>query len=119
MNAAKPGRVGRTGVENAAIKAIEAVDECVGKAVEAIKEVDGVMFICADHGNAEQLIDYKTGEPWTAHTTNPVPLILVNAGDGYGLREGGWLADIAPTLIELLGMEQPKEMTGQSLLVRK
>ncbi len=111
--------VGHTGVENAAIKAIEAVDECVGKAVEAIKEVDGVMFICADHGNAEQLIDYKTGEPWTAHTTNPVPFILVNAGEGYGLREGGCLADIAPTLIELMGMEQPKEMTGKSLLVRK
>ena len=119
VNFANPDMVGHTGVENAAIKAIEAVDECVGKAVEAIKEVDGVMFICADHGNAEQLIDYKTGEPWTAHTTNPVPFILVNAGEGYGLREGGCLADIAPTLIELMGMEQPKEMTGKSLLVRK
>ena len=119
VNFANPDMVGHTGVENAAVKAIEAVDECVGKAVEAIKEVDGVMFICADHGNAEQLIDYKTGEPWTAHTTNPVPFILVNAGEGYGLREGGCLADIAPTLIELMGMEQPKEMTGKSLLVRK
>ena len=119
VNFANPDMVGHTGVENAAIKAIEAVDECVGKAVEAIKEVDGVMFICADHGNAEQLIDYKTGEPWTAHTTNPVPFILVNAGEGYGLREGGCLADIAPTLIELMGMEQPKEMTGKSLLVRE
>ena len=119
VNFAHPDMVGHTGVENAAVKAIEAVDECVGKAVEAIKEVDGVMFICADHGNAEQLIDYKTGEPWTAHTTNPVPFILVNAGEGYGLREGGCLADIAPTLIELMGMEQPKEMTGKSLLVRK
>lgn len=119
VNFANPDMVGHTGVENAAVKAIEAVDECVGKAVEAIKEVDGVMFICADHGNAEQLIDYKTGEPWTAHTTNPVPFILVNAGEGCGLREGGCLADIAPTLIELMGMEQPKEMTGKSLLVRK
>ena len=119
VNFANPDMVGHTGVENAAVKAIEAVDECVGKAVEAIKEVDGVMFICADHGNAEQLIDYKTGEPWTAHTTNPVPFILVNAGEGYGLREGGCLADIAPTLIELMGMEQPKEMTGKSLLVRE
>ena len=119
VNFANPDMVGHTGVENAAVKAIEAVDECVGKAVEAIKEVDGVMFICADHGNAEQLIDYKTGEPWTAHTTNPVPFILVNAGEGYGLREGGCLADIAPTLIELMGMEQPKEMTGKSLLIRK
>ena len=70
--------VGHTGVQEAAIKAVEAVDECVGKAVEALKEVDGQMFICADHGNAEQLIDEETGEPFTAHTTNPVPFILVN-----------------------------------------
>ena len=106
------------GVEDAAIKAIEAVDECVGKAVDALKEVDGQMFICADHGNAEQLIDETTGEPFTAHTTNPVPFILVNADPAYKLREGGCLADIAPTLIELMGMEQPKEMTGKSLLVK-
>ena len=111
--------VGHTGIESAAIKAVEAVDECVGKAVEALKEVDGQMFICADHGNAEQLIDYETGEPYTAHTTNPVPFILVNADPVYGLREGGCLADIAPTLIELMGLTQPAEMTGKSLLVRK
>ena len=111
--------VGHTGVEAAAIKAIEAVDECVGKAVDAIKEVDGQMFICADHGNAEQLIDETTGEPFTAHTTNQVPFIIVNADPAYGLREGGCLADIAPTLIEMMGMKQPKEMTGTSLLVRK
>ncbi len=79
INFANPDMVGHTGVEAAAIKAIEVVDECVGRAVEALKEVDGVMFICADHGNAEQLVDYETGEPWTAHTTNPVPFILVNA----------------------------------------
>ena len=95
------------------------VDECVGKAVEALKEVDGQMFICADHGNAEQLIDYETGEPFTAHTTNPVPFILVNADPEYTLREGGCLADIVPTLLELMGMEQPAEMTGKSLLVKK
>ena len=76
------------------------------------------MFICADHGNAEQLVDYETGEPFTAHTTNPVPFILVNADPSYTLREGGKLADIVPTLIELMGMEQPKEMTGTSLLVK-
>ena len=111
--------VGHTGVENAAIKAIETVDACVGRAVDAIKEVDGQMFICADHGNAEQLVDYETGEPFTAHTTNPVPFILVNADPSYTLREGGKLADIVPTLLELMGMEQPKEMTGTSLLVRK
>ena len=118
INFANPDMVGHTGVEAAAVKAIEAVDECVGRAVEAIKEVDGQMFICADHGNAEQLIDSETGEPFTAHTTNPVPFLLVNADPSYKLREGGCLADIAPTLIELMGMEQPKEMTGKSLLVK-
>ena len=91
----------------------------MGRAVEALKEVDGQMFICADHGNAEQLIDYETGEPWTAHTTNPVPFILVNADQKYTLRENGCLADIIPTLIQLMGMEQPAEMTGESLLVEK
>lgn len=119
INFANPDMVGHTGVEDAAIKAVEAVDACVGKAVDAVKEVDGQMFICADHGNAEQLKDYVTGETFTAHTTNPVPFILVNAEPGYGLREGGCLADIAPTLIEMMGMEQPKEMTGKSLLIKK
>ncbi len=118
INFANPDMVGHTGVEAAAIKAIEAVDECVGKAVDAVKEVNGQMFICADHGNAEQLIDGETGEPFTAHTTNPVPFILVNADPAYKLREGGCLADIAPTLIELMGLEQPAEMTGKSLLVK-
>ena len=87
--------------------------------VEALKEVDGQMFICADHGNAEQLVDYNTGDPFTAHTTNPVPFILVNYDEAYTLREGGCLADIVPTMIEMMGMEQPKEMTGKSLLIRK
>ncbi len=119
INFANPDMVGHTGVESAAIQAVEAVDECVGKAVDALKEVDGQMFICADHGNAEQLVDYETGEPYTAHTTNPVPFILVNADPSYTLREGGCLADIAPTLIELMGMEQQKEMTGKSLLIKK
>ena len=118
INYANPDMVGHTGVEEAAIKAVEAVDECVGRAVEALKEVNGQMFICADHGNAEQLLDYETGAPFTAHTTNPVPFILVNADSAYSLREGGCLADIAPTLIELMGLEQPKEMSGKSLLVK-
>ena len=117
INFANPDMVGHTGVEAAAIKAVEAVDACVGKAVEAIKEVDGQMFICADHGNAEQLLDYETKAPFTAHTTNPVPFILVNADPKYKLREDGVLADIAPTLIELMGLEKPQEMTGTSLLV--
>ena len=119
INFANPDMVGHTGVEEATIKAVEAVDECVGKAVEAIKEVDGVMFICADHGNAEQLIDYQTEAPFTAHTTNKVPFILVNYDPAYTLREGGCLADIVPTLIETMGMEQPTEMTGKSLLIKK
>ncbi len=119
INFANPDMVGHTGVIKAAVEAVEAVDTCVGKAVEAIKEVNGQMFICADHGNAEQLVDDVTGEPFTAHTTNPVPFILVNADPAYGLREGGCLADIAPTLIELMGLKQPEEMTGKSLLVKE
>ena len=119
INFANPDMVGHTGVEAAAIQAIEAVDVCVGRAVEALKEVGGQMFITADHGNAEYMVDEETGEPFTAHTTNPVPFILVNADPAYGLREGGKLCDIVPTLIELMGMEKPAEMTGESLLVRK
>ena len=119
INFANPDMVGHTGVLDAAIKAVEAVDECVGKAVAAIKEVDGVMFICADHGNAEMLVDYETGEPFTAHTTNQVPFLLVNYDEAYTLRENGCLADIVPTLIEIMGKEQPAEMTGKSLLIKK
>ena len=119
INFANPDMVGHTGVEAAAIKAVEAVDECVGKAVAALKEVDGTMFLCADHGNVEQLIDYDTKESFTAHTTNPVPFILINYDDSYTLKEGGCLADIVPTLIEIMGMEQPEEMTGKSLLVKR
>lgn len=119
INFANPDMVGHTGIENAAVKALEAVDECVGKAYEALLKVDGQMFICADHGNAEQLVDYETGAPFTAHTTNPVPFILVNYNKDYTLREGGCLADIIPTMIEMMGMEQPKEMTGKSLLIKK
>lgn len=118
INFANPDMVGHTGIEDAAIKAIETVDACVGRVVEAMIKADGILFICADHGNAEQLVDYETGAPFTAHTTNPVPFILVNADPSYKLREGGCLADIAPTLIELMGLEQPKEMTGKSLLVK-
>lgn len=119
INFANPDMVGHTGVEQAAIKAVEAVDECVGKAVEAIREMDGVLFICADHGNAEQLVDYETGAPFTAHTTNQVPFILVNYDSDYTLREGGCLADIIPTLIQIMGKQQPEEMTGKSLLIKK
>ena len=118
-NFANPDMVGHTGVLEAAIKAIEAVDVCIGRAYEALKEVDGAMFICADHGNAEMMIDYETGEPWTAHTTNPVPFILVNAGADYDLAEDGKLCDIIPTMLELMDIPQPEEMTGKSLLIKK
>lgn len=119
VNFANPDMVGHTGIENAAEKAIEAVDTCVGKTVDALVSVGGQMFLCADHGNAEQLVDYNSGEPFTAHTTNPVPFILVNYDKDYTLREDGCLADIAPTLIEMMGMPQPVEMTGKSLLMKK
>ena len=119
VNFANPDMVGHTGIEEAAKKAVEAVDQCVGQVYNALLETDGQMFICADHGNAEQLIDETTGKPFTAHTTNPVPFILVNYDKEYTLQEGGCLADIAPTLIEMMGMKQPEEMTGRSLLIKK
>ena len=118
INFANPDMVGHTGVIPAAVKAVERVDSLVGDAVQAIKDVDGVLFICADHGNAEKMIDYETGKPHTAHTTNPVPFILVNADPSYKLRDGGCLADIAPTLLEIMGHQQTKEMTGKSLIVK-
>ncbi len=118
INFANPDMVGHTGVIDAAIKAVETVDQCVGSAVEAVKEVGGVMFICADHGNCEQMVDYETGNPHTAHTTNPVPFILVNYDDSVKLREGGCLADIVPTLLDIMELPQPAEMTGKSLIVR-
>lgn len=118
INFANPDMVGHTGVISACIKAVEKIDELVGKAVDAIQEVNGALFICADHGNAEQEINYETGEPHTAHTTNPVPFILVNGPEGATLRENGCLADIAPTLLDIMELEQPAEMTGKSLLVR-
>ena len=119
INFANPDMVGHTGVLPAAIKAVEVVDECVGKAIEAVKKAGGVVFICADHGNCEQMINYETGAPHTAHTTNPVPFILVNYDEDYTLAEGGVLADIVPTLIQVMGKEQPVEMTGKSLLLKK
>ena len=118
-NFANPDMVGHTGVMDAAVKAIETVDGCIGKACEAVKEAGGIMFICADHGNADMMVDPHTGETFTAHTTSPVPFILFNADSRYGLRENGVLADIAPTLLELMGLEVPKEMTGKSLLITK
>ena len=116
-NFANSDMVGHTGVEKAAVEAVECLDECIGRVVETIRDVDGQLFICADHGNAEVMVNEETGEPWTAHTSNPVPFILVNYDPAYCLKEGGCLADIAPTLIEMMGMEKPAEMTGKSLLI--
>ena len=118
INFANPDMVGHTGVIEAAVAAVERVDQLVGDAVQAVKDVDGAMFICADHGNAEKMLDYETGKPHTAHTTNPVPFILVNYPEAKALREGGALCDIAPTLLDIMQMEQPKEMTGKSLIIR-
>ncbi len=118
LNFANPDMVGHTGIIEAAVAAVEAVDTCVGRVIEAVLEENGQLFMCADHGNCEQMIDYETGAPWTAHTTNPVPFVIVNADGCKGIREGGRLADIAPTLLDMMGLEQPKEMTGKSLLIR-
>ena len=119
LNFANTDMVGHTGSLQAAIKAVEAVDKCVGKIVKIIEEKQGNLLITADHGNAEQMIDYKTGEPHTAHTTNPVPIILVTANKEYKLKENGKLADLAPTMLDLMGIKQPEEMTGESLLIRE
>ena len=118
-NFANADMVGHTGFLEAAVGAIEAVDKAVGLVYDAVIEADASMFICADHGNAEQMIDYSNNEPFTAHTINPVPFILVNYNKDYILREGGKLADIAPTLLEMMDMSQPPEMTGESLLKKK
>lgn len=115
LNFANPDMVGHTGVFDAAKRAIEAVDVCVGKIMDKILGKDGVAFVTADHGNAEQMIDYSTGKPMTAHTTDPVPFIYV-AKDAKPLRDSGILADIAPTILQVMGVEIPKEMTGKSLL---
>jgi 2,3-bisphosphoglycerate-independent phosphoglycerate mutase len=116
-NFANPDMVGHTGDLAAATKAIEAVDKAVGQVITAIEQTGGSAFICADHGNAEQMVDYDTNEAFTAHTTNPVPFILVNYDQGVMLKEGGKLADIIPTLMEMMGMPQPEDMTGESLLL--
>ena len=116
LNYANPDMVGHTGNLDAAIKAVETIDLCIERVVKAINKNEGILIITADHGNAEQMIDYKTGEPHTAHTTNPVPLILVGKTD-ISLKEGK-LADLAPTMLELMGIEKPEEMTGESIIIK-
>jgi len=117
LNYANPDMVGHTGSLEAAIKAIETIDECVEKVVNAVKAKEGVILITADHGNAEQMIDYKTGEPHTAHTTNNVPLIIAGI-ENIKLKEGR-LADLAPTMLDIMGLEKPEEMTGETLIERQ
>lgn len=119
LNFANPDMVGHTGVLKAAVKAVETVDTCVGQIIEALKTVDGQLLIIADHGNAEQMADPETGCPYTAHTTNHVPCILVSEEHKQDTLQDGILADVAPTLLQLAGMKIPAEMTGKSLLVRK
>lgn len=113
LNFANCDMVGHTGVFDAAVKAVEAVDDCVGKVVDAIKEMGGVALITADHGNADKMVD-DDGEPFTAHTTNPVPFCVI--GYDCELKDGGRLADIAPTMLQILGLPQPEEMDGTSLI---
>lgn len=116
VNYANGDMVGHTGVMDAAIKAVEAVDKCVGRVVDATLKQGGAIFITADHGNAERMVDEETGEPYTAHTNTPVKAVLIGADTDVTGLEDGRLADVAPTLLELMGLEKPVEMTGHSLL---
>jgi 2,3-bisphosphoglycerate-independent phosphoglycerate mutase len=115
INFANPDMVGHTGVIPAAVKAIEAVDECLGRVVETVLESGGACLITADHGNADNMLE-PDGSPNTAHSLNPVPVIVT--AEGFSLADGGILADVAPTILDALGIEQPVEMTGRSLIVR-
>ncbi|MGL4774313.1 MAG: 2,3-bisphosphoglycerate-independent phosphoglycerate mutase [Clostridium sp.] len=118
LNYANPDMVGHTGVIDAAIKAVETVDTCLGKVVDKVLEKDGTVFITADHGNAETMIDFSTGNPFTAHTVEPVPFVWVsNNIDGRSLKAGK-LADIAPTMLNEMGLEVPAEMSGECLIVK-
>jgi 2,3-bisphosphoglycerate-independent phosphoglycerate mutase len=118
LNIANPDMVGHTGVMDAAIKAVQATDEAIDKILSAVEKVEGVALITADHGNCELMYDEKTQQPHTAHTTNPVPLILFDPKKRFGaLRGGGALENVAPTILAILGIEKPKEMTAESLVV--
>jgi 2,3-bisphosphoglycerate-independent phosphoglycerate mutase len=117
VNFANPDMVGHTGILPAAIKACEAVDIALGRALMALEKAGGAMIVTADHGNCELMVDPVTGGPHTSHTVNPVPVVLVGGPAGAVLRGGGKLADLAPTLLALMGLPQPVEMTGKSLLL--
>ena len=113
INFANPDMVGHTGVIPAAVKAVETVDECLGRVIAAVADSGGVCVVTADHGNADHMLE-EDGSPNTAHSMNPVPLVV--SAEVGALRDGGVLADVAPTILALLGIEQPPEMTGESLL---
>ena len=117
LNYANTDMVGHTGKLDAAIKAVETVDACLGRLSEAVEHAGGTLVITADHGNAEMMRDPKTGEPHTAHTLNPVPFITVNPPGAIAKVQNGRLADVAPTLLDLLGLPKPAAMTGHSLIV--
>lgn len=120
LNIANPDMVGHTGVMDAAVKAVHDTDVAVDKILAAVEKVNGIALITADHGNCELMFDEKTNQPHTAHTTDPVPLILFDAKKRFGsLRSGGALENVAPTILNILGIEQPSEMTAESLLVRQ
>ena len=108
--------VGHTGIIEAAEKAVEAVDTCLGRILEAVKENDYVMLLTADHGNAEMMIDRTTGNPHTAHTTNEVPFVVINDKENVSLRDGAALCDVSPTVLKLMGIDKPAEMTGESII---
>ncbi len=115
-NFANGDMVGHTGIMDAALKAVEAVDDCLGKVMSAIKEVDGTLLVTADHGNAEKMVDEVTGAPYTAHTVGKVQVVLFNSHKNIKSLKDGRLADIAPTLLDLMDIEKPAEMTGNSLI---
>jgi 2,3-bisphosphoglycerate-independent phosphoglycerate mutase len=117
VNFANPDMVGHTGVIPAVVKAVETADRCLGRVVERVTELGGACLITADHGNAEKMLEDDGVSPHTAHTTNPVPLVLT--APGAALRDGGEIADLIPTALQLLGLEQPPDMTGRSLVNRR
>jgi 2,3-bisphosphoglycerate-independent phosphoglycerate mutase len=116
-NYANPDMVGHTGDLQAAIRACEAVDQGLGRVLDALEAAGGAIIVTADHGNCETMVDPETGGPHTSHTTNPVPVVLFGGPSGVALRNGR-LADLAPTLLDLMQIEKPPEMTGESLIVR-
>jgi len=128
LNFANPDMVGHTGILEAGVVAVDSVDRAFGELLQATQEAGGILLVTADHGNVEQMIDLNTGEPHTAHTTNPVPFVVADFSGRNGTANGtsnkGWhledgtLADVAPTVLQLMGIEKPPEMNGHSLLKR-